>query len=141
MTVQNGPDLELQIAIVAALKASTDVQTLVGNPARINPEQTEKWPGSYIVIGEGQNVPDPAECIEGSEIYLDIHVWSRADTSFADAKRIAATVLHVITNASLTLTQHKLVLIEDGGRQHLRDPDGVSMHVVLTVRALTEPAA
>lgn len=139
MTVTLGPDLELQGAVVAVISADTDVKLLIGTPPRINPAQSEAWPGSYIEIGEGRNVPDLAECIDGSEVYLDIHVWSRKDTSFADAKKIAATIWAALRASTITLTENRLLTLLPEGQQHMRDPDGQTLHVVLTLKALCEP--
>lgn len=141
MTVTLGPSYELQVAMVAALRSSADVKSLIGNPARINPAQSDSWPGDYIEIGEGQDVPDLADCVDGSEIYFDIHIWSRADTSFAAIKKIAATIWTCLSSASLSLTENSLQEIERAGARWLRDPDGKTLHGVLTIRALTEPAA
>lgn len=148
MTSKLGPSLELQIAVVTALTADTDVQSLIGNPPRINPSQTKTWPGSYIEIGEGQDVPDLAECIDGTEAYTDIHIWSREDRSFADAKKIAATVWDCLKSASISLTENKLLPVEGSDQffervseQKLRDPDGTTLHIALTLRSLTEPAS
>ena len=131
----------MQAAVVAALSADAAVKALIGTPPRINPPQFTNWPGSYIEIGEGQEIPDLAECIDGTEVYFDIHIWSRVDRSFADAKKIAATIWDCLKNATLTLSENKLLLIERENQQHMRDSDGISLHVVLTLRALTEPAA
>lgn len=148
MASKLGPSLELQGAIVAALTADTAVKALIGAPPRINPVQTTTWPGSYITIGEGQDVPDLAECIDGSEIYTDIHIWSRVDKSFADAKKISATIWDCLKHAALALTENRLLPIEGEtqflervSEQKLRDPDGLTLHIIVTLRAITEPAA
>lgn len=141
MSISLGPSLELQIALVGILSASADVKMLLGVPPRINPPQSDIWPGSYIEIGEGQNVPDLAECIDGSEIFTDIHVWSRVDRSFADCKRIAATVWKAVSGAQISLNENRFLLMERFSERYLRDPDGITLHCVLTLRALTEPAA
>ena len=139
MTSKLGPSLEIQAAIVAALSADAAVKTLIGTTPRINPVQSTTWPGSYIEIGEGQEIPDLAECIDGTEVFFDIHIWSRADRSFADAKKIAATIWDCLKSAAMTLTENRLLLIERETQQHMRDSDGVTLHVVLSLRALTEP--
>lgn len=141
MTSKLGPSLEMQAAITATLGADAAVKALLGATPRINPPQSTTWPGSYIEIGGGQEIPDLAECIDGTEVYFDIHIWSRVDRSFADAKKIAATIWDCLTNANLTLSENRLLLIERQNQQHMRDSDGVTLHVVLTLRALTEPAA
>lgn len=148
MTSKLGPSLELQGAIVAALTADAAVKALIGTPPRINPAQTPTWPGSYITLGEGDAVPDLAECIDGREVFSDIHIWSRVDKSFADAKKISATIWDCLKNANLSLTENRLLPVEGDNQfvewvseQKLRDPDGQSLHIVLTLRSLTEPAA
>jgi hypothetical protein len=141
MTVLLGPSLELQLAVVPLLTGSADMKTLLGNPVRINPAQTATWPGSYITIGEGHVVPDLAECIDGSEVYFDIHIWSRQDKSFADAKRISATLWSVLKDATIALTENLCIEIDRESEVFLRDPDGETLHIALTFRALMEPAA
>ncbi len=66
MTVATGPDLELQIAIVAVLRASADLKTLIGDPIRLYQSVPDGAAFPYITIGEGQCVPDVADCIDGS---------------------------------------------------------------------------
>lgn len=147
MTSKLGPSLEVQIAIVAALSADIAVKGLIGSPARINPPQAQTWPGSYIEIGDGHDVPDLAECIDGTEVFTNIHIWSREDRSFSDAKKIAATVWDCLKSASISLAESRILPVECDNQyfervseQRLRDPDGTTLHVVLTIRALTEPA-
>lgn len=142
MTAALGPSLELQGAYVAALTADADVKALIGVTPRINPPQSDPnaWPGSYVGIGEGQVVPDLAECIDGSEVFTDVHVWSRADRTFADCKKIVATCWRAISAASLVLTENRLLALDRESERYLRDPDGKTLHAVLTIRALTEPA-
>lgn len=139
MTAVQGPDLELQIALVAVLKADADLESLLGD--RINPPQSEEWPGSYIMIGDGQNVPDLAECIDGSEVFFDIHIWSRKDSSFSDVNRISSNIWKALSGATITLTENRCIDLARGSLIKLRDPDGRTLHGVLTIRALTEPAA
>jgi hypothetical protein len=129
--VSEGPDLALQGAIVAKLKADMALQSLIGNPP--------SWTLAYVTIGEGQNVPDQVQCIDGSEIFLDVHVWSRA-TGFGECKRIAAVIESALNNTDLTLDDNRCVEIERDGARYLRDQDLVTKHGVITFRALTEPA-
>ena len=139
--MSDGPDLQLQGAIVAKLKADTGLQALIGSPVRLY--QDVPAPAAltfpYVTIGEGQNVPDQVQCIDGSEIFLDLHVWSRA-TGFAECKRIAAIIESALNDAVLTLDDHRCVEIERDGARYLRDQDLVTKHGVVTFRALTEPA-
>lgn len=138
MTAVQGPDLELQIALVAILNADADLEGLIGD--RINPPQSKEWPGSYIMLGDGQNVPDLAECIDGSEVFFDVHIWSRKDASFSDVNKIAANIWKALSGAAISLTENRCVDLIRGNMLKLRDPDGRTLHGVLTIRVLTEPA-
>jgi Protein of unknown function (DUF3168) len=142
VTSKLGPSLDLQTAIVALLGADTGVQTLLGNPPRINPPQNDVWPGSYIVIGEGQTIADVAECYDSSQVVFDIHVWSQVDASFADCKRIVATIWDCFLNTDWTAVDLAETAVATFSREretYMRDPDGTTLHGILTVIALTDP--
>jgi hypothetical protein len=136
-----GPNLDLQNAVTKVLKASAAIKALIGNPPRLwqDPLQSANWPGAYVTIGEGQKVPDQAECIDGSDCYLDLHVWSRGK-GFAECKTIAATIWAELEDAALDLAQNRCIELNPDGERYLRDPDGITKHGVVTLRALMEPA-
>ncbi len=137
--MSDGPDWELQTAIVARLKADTALQALIGNPIRLHQDVPDVPTFPYVTIGDGQNVPDQVQFMDSSEVFVDLHVWSRA-AGFAEAKRIAATIEASLNDADLSLTSNRCVEIERAGNRSLRDPDGVTKHVVVTLQAWTEPA-
>lgn len=134
----NGPDLELQGAIVTKLKADTALRALIGNPVRLYQDVPANPQFPYVIVGEGQNVPDLAECIDGSEIFNTIHVFSRAG-GYAEAKRIVATLDAALHDADLTLTDHRCITIQRDGAQFFSESDGATAHGVVTYRALVEP--
>lgn len=138
MAVELGPDREFQVAIVTALKASDDIKTLLGDPPRLYQDVPESPVFPYVAFGEGQNVPDRADCIEGAVCYADLHIWSEA-SGFQECMSIGATILAVVMAADLTMTQNRAVDCYSNGIRMLRDPDGVTKHGVLTLKALTEP--
>lgn len=140
MTVSLGPDLELQIAIVTALKASADLKTLLGDPIRLYQDVPDDAAFPYITIGPGQTLPDLAECIDGSEVFPAIHIWSRAN-GWSEAKKIAATIWAVLGVATFTMTQNRCLLFErDGlGDQQGEMVDGITKHIISHYRALCEP--
>lgn len=140
MTVTVGPDLELQIAIVTVLAASVDLKTLIGNPIRLYQDVPATPTFPYVTIGEAQAIPDIAECIDGSEVFPVLHIWSRG-AGFTEAKKISATIWAALNGATLTMSQNKCVLLErDGlGDQAMRDPDGVTKHIASHYRAICEP--
>lgn len=131
-------DLELQGAIVAALKASIPLQGLIGNPVRLHQDVPANPTFPYVTIGTTQDIPDLAECIDGWEIFVTLHVWSR-DSGFAQSKRIGRAIDDALHNASLTLNTHRCLLIERYAARYFLDADPSTKHGVLDFRALVEP--
>ena len=125
----------LQAAAVAALKASPAVTALV--VGRVLDRVTDKTAFPYINLSGFQLVQDDADCIDGAEVFFDVHVWSRtvARTESAD---IAGAVREVLHNATLLLTDAELTELEHRDTRYMRDPDGVTNHAVVTFRALIE---
>lgn len=127
------PSLALQKAIIAALRGATDA---AGNVFDTVPEG-DAFP--RVTVGDGQSIADLADCYDGTETNLQIDVWSRA-VGWPEAKRIASAVRETLHDADLTLDGHHLELLQFEGAQFLRDPDGITRHVAMTFRALTQPA-
>ncbi|MBS7698771.1 MULTISPECIES: DUF3168 domain-containing protein [unclassified Chelatococcus] len=125
----------LQAAAVAALKASPAVTALV--VGRVLDRVTDKTAFPYINLSGFQLVQHDADCIDGAEVFFDVHVWSRtvARTESAD---IAGAVREVLHNATLLLTDAELTELEHRDTRYMRDPDGVTNHAVVTFRALVE---
>jgi hypothetical protein len=137
--VSTDPGHALQLAIVPRLKAQVaDIASRVYDTVATNiaGEVTATFP--YLQIGDDQVLPDDAECVDGSEIYVSVHVWSRA-VGWLEAKKIAGQVRDALHLASLTITGHNLIEIRFRDARLLRDPDGKTRHIAMTFRALTEP--
>lgn len=137
------PTLALQEAALARLKDNAAVADLVaerifdripGDPSR--PPPPNIFP--YVRLGEDQDVPDLAECIDGSEIFATFHVFSRGYGK-VEVKRVAGAVKRALHAADLTLDDNKLLLIEHFRTDFFTDDDGLTEHAVITFRALTEP--
>ncbi|WP_341989759.1 DUF3168 domain-containing protein [Azorhizobium sp. AG788] len=128
----SAPALVLQGAVRAAIAAAVPSVPVMDRV----PGATDPMP--RIVIGEGQELPNRADCMDGREIYLDIHVWSHA-VGQVEAKTLTAAVVAALDDVDLTLTGHVLDLLRFDGARYLRDPDGRTSHAVLTFRALTHP--
>jgi|GEM_PF-2424522 len=140
MTAPIGPRFELQKAIAAILAADADLKTLIGDPPRVYQEVPAKVRFPYVSFGDFQKIPDLAECIDGSEIFPTLHIWSRA-TTYAEAESISETIAAALVGATFTMTQNRCLLFErdDIGDQQQRDPDGVTIHIASHYRAITEP--
>ncbi len=138
------PAYPMQVALFEALSASELLQAFIGSPARvydrvpINPA-TKEPTFPYVTIFDAHVVNDWAEGIDGSEVYCDAHVWSRA-TGHAEAKKIADLVRQTMCQL-LQPVGHVVVVFEYVNTRHLTDPDGVTAHSIVTVRYSTEPTA
>lgn len=140
--MSGGPDWELQTAIVTALRANTPLKALIGDPVRLHEVVPTPVPPDsgfpYVTIGESQRVPDFADCIPGSEMFVTLHVFSRAG-GYEQAKRVIAAIDDVLDEADLTLPTHRCVEIRNDGWQTFTDQDLRTAHGVVTYRALVEP--
>jgi hypothetical protein len=128
---------ELQVALINALRANADVGALVGSriydrvPAG---DGQNKAVFPYVSFGPVQDIPEDAECIEASELVIQIDIWSR-DPGFMEGRKIAKSIKLALGDQSLVLADNALVYFEFDGRRDLRDPDGLTTHIVCTFRA------
>lgn len=127
------PSLALQSSIITALKAASAVTTLVS--VRIF-DDVPTAPGfPYIAYGEGQTVGDDTDgCGDGSEIFVDINVWSRT-IGFTECKRIADAVRTALKTAP-SISGATVSVVEYRGTRYLRDPDGLTKHAIVEFRYL-----
>lgn len=137
--------LDLQGAIVAAIKASAPVSAIVADRVYDHVPRspttgvvTAAYP--LVAISDWQELPDEADCIDGAEINVTIDAWSRA-VGFPEVHKLAAAVKRALHKAELDLGDTALVMIEHDGTRTLRDPDGLTSHAVITFRALIETPA
>lgn len=132
-------DASLQVAALAALRADAGVKVLIGDPARLYDMVPASPEYPFVSLGDRQNVPDPAECIDGSDVFLTLHAWSRSTDSI-EASAIVSAIDTVLHDAALTLVGNRCVQIKRDGSRVLLDPDGITIHGVATYRARVEPA-
>ncbi|KQY31802.1 DUF3168 domain-containing protein [Rhizobium sp. Root483D2] len=132
---------ELQVAIVDRLKGFADLVALIDDrvfdwvPRNVSGEVTAAFP--FVSFGPEQDIPEDADCIDASEIVIQIDAWSR-DPGYREVRRVAKGVISALDNASLPLADNALVYFAYDGRRVLRDPDGLTSHAVLTFRAGVE---
>lgn len=137
--MSDDPSLALQAMLVSVLRGNTNAGQAVYD--RVPSANANTYP--RITIGPAQALPDNADCIEGTESFLQVDIWSRA-VGFPEIKTIAGQVRSLL-NRSLysasypTIDGHVIRLLEFDSAQYLNDPDGLTTHVAMTFRALTEP--
>lgn len=132
------PSLDLQAAILSALRADVALTALVGS--QIYDQLPLKARPPYLVIGDAQIIGDYADCIDGSEISLQIDAWGGQTTlGYSDVKTIAHAVRLILHDFAPNLSGNRLISFNFENTRFLRDPDGITRHAALTFSALTEP--
>jgi len=94
----------------------------------------------YVQLGETQVLPWEAQCIDGVQIYLTLHVWAREGWAGDDVRDICAAIYDSLHAQKFPVTGHDLQLIEHQTTRVLRDPDGETRHGVIEFSAYTTPA-
>src|SRR6266540_3637692 len=119
------PSLELQAAIVVALRAAPIADGRIYDAVPTN----AIFP--YVSLGDCQVIPDKADCIDGVEVYPQVDVWSRS-VGYPETKAITKAVLTALDDQPLTVADFNLVVFEVQDVRYLRDPDGLTRHAAIT---------
>lgn len=129
------PSLPLQDSLIKALRADGVLPAVVGRRVYDQVPGAPTYP--YVTLGDGQVLPDKAECIDGVEIFLQIDVWSRK-VGYAETKQITAAIVDALDDQALTVAGFDVTVFELSSVQYLRDPDGLTRHAAITFRGLLE---
>jgi hypothetical protein len=132
--------LALQGAIAGAVKANAEAAAIQG--ARIYDAVPDGVTFPYTAIGTIQEIDDGAACMEGArEVYVTLHVWSRA-VGKVECQLLVAAVVGALTGADLDIGDAwdpvELMFVNS---QVFTDVDGKTSHGVITLRALIDPAS
>ena len=131
------PSLELQKAIVAALKADAAVTAI------INGRIYDAVPGGaakpYVSFGPFQLLPEHGDCLDGGEAFVTLDAWA-AGPDTVQVKQLGTAIARALDMAPIVLdAPQRLVEMSVEQTQYMRDPDGITAHGVITVHAWTEP--
>lgn len=129
------PSLELQAALVAALKGVSPhiAGSRIYDAVPANPV----FP--YVTLGDCQVLPDKADCIDGTEVYPVIDVWSRA-VGYPEAKGIVKQILAVLDDQPISISGFSAIVFQFDRVDYLRDPDGLTRHASITFHGLIQPS-
>lgn len=130
--------LELQGAIVSALKSAPLVAALVGQKIYDMAPADAKTP--YVVIGDFDEHRADTTCVRSQKTYVTLHVWSAALSGFREVRQVADAVSETLHEAPLALPTNKLVSIDHIRTRVMRDLDGEHSHAVIELVAYTEKA-
>lgn len=135
------PGLDLQGAIVVALKGDAGVKALVNagvyDSVSRGPDGVPTVAFPYVAFGDTQLLPESGEQTDAAETIVTLHCWSRA-VGFPEVRKIAKAVIAVLHDATLALASGQLQSLLLESSQVLRDPDGLTSHAVLKFSALTD---
>jgi hypothetical protein len=128
------PALSVQMAYVARLRASVPAVS-----GRVHDRVPQSVGFPHLQIGDIQTVEDGADCIDGTEVTVTLHVWSRA-TGAVEARSIAASCRLCLHEWLPDLSAQGFRCVEHMHRDTrlVGDPDGVTSHAVLTFRLLID---
>jgi len=88
-----GMDWNLQKAVVDILMGDSTLMAMVGDRVYQDVPDGALYP--YIVIGDSQDSDDSVQCLDASEIFFDIHVWTE-EPGYKEVKKISARVKRLI---------------------------------------------
>lgn len=127
------PSLPLQGAYVARLKSQV---AAVASRVYDRPPDNVVFP--YLTIGDIQTISDGADCLDATEVYVTLHVWSRL-VGQVETRQIAAACRTALHEWLPALAGYRCVEHVHQDTRTLDDPDGITSHGVLTFRALIDP--
>lgn len=136
------PTLELQGAIVPRLKSDGVLSAIVGTRvfdhvprSSASGEVTADFP--FVSLGHWSEASDDVDCIAAAEIFGRIDCWSRG-VGRPEALRMAEAVRAALHHAEIGLASNALVFLEWVRTNTISDPDGLTTHAIVEIRALIE---
>lgn len=128
--------MALQLALRDALMADPAVALLVDD--RVFDNAPPDAPAPYLSFGPSDWVEDDADCIVAREETVQIDAWSRMQGSKASAKDLCDAVFDALHLEQVDLGTAAVASLYVERVRVLRDPDGITAHGVVTVRAMVE---
>lgn len=134
----DGPDLALQVALVAALKANAGVASLVGARVYDEPPQHVIFP--YVRIGMMDLRPLRLSDCTDEDIMFSIEAHSRPVAGRVEAGRIANAVRVALDGATPSVTGYTLDWIDWQTQAVTRATDGKSYIATIAFEAALSAA-
>jgi hypothetical protein len=129
------PTQPLQDAITARLLADQDIVDLVVDRVFDRIPNNPTFP--YVSFGEIQVLPETAEGTDAAQTFVTLHVWDRFKSSAA-TKNLARLIVAALHDTDLTLPEGQVQSLMLESSRTLPDPDGLTMHAVLSFDILTD---
>ena len=123
----------LQTAIYTKLSTDNNLTSTLG--ASVFDDIPEETPYPYVQLGEDTAIDYSTKDQTGSEVTVNIDVWSRYRGSL-QAKNIMDRVHTLLHDSSLSVTGSNFINMRFEFSDIIRDPDGITRHGVLRFRAI-----
>ena len=91
----------------------------------------------YVSFGEIQVIPETGEGTDAAQAFVTLHAWDRFKSSSA-TKNLSRLIILSLHDAELTLPEGQVQSLLLGSARTLPDPDGLTMHAVLSFNILTD---
>ena len=125
----------IQTAVYAALTGDRALMALVRS---VRDEITEDAPFPYVTIGDATELPFDSFAEYGSDATLTLHVWSRGK-GFKEAQAITHRLIQLLdNNTGLAVAGLTTVLLNKEMTETLREQDGITRHVIVRFRIITD---
>lgn len=132
------PTLAIQAAVVAALKAYAPLSALVG--AKIYDRVPPTVVPPYCHLSGWQEIDEGTECMDASEVFFDVQVFSTA-VGRPECANIAAVVKKALNRLQPTVTAHTNVEIQHNSTIYFTESDNLTSRAVVSFRALVDSAS
>lgn len=129
------PALELQGAIINALKADAALVALVGQRIYDLVPPNVVYP--FVSFGGDQSLQNDFDLLPGTDVFIELDAWSRA-VGLPEVKRISEAVRDALHDKNLALPVNALALLEHRETRVFRDPDGLTNHAAISLEASVE---
>ena len=137
------PQLPLQAAIVAAVKADAELDTLIAgrifDRVPVNVDGIPQGPLPYLSFGSADTTDEGTACVRPSDCFIDLNGWSR-EVGYPEVKRIGARAAALL-NTKLAVAGFEVVTHRVERLSYQREQDGLTSRALLRLRYGLKKAA
>lgn len=126
--------LAIQQQIFELLGGDSSLSAIISGVFDSHPDP-QKFP--YITIGDGYSNDYTSFDRMGEEVFFDIHVWSRYK-GFKEAQEITGHINRLLAQQNIEVDGFGTVGCYFNTSDTLRDPDGITRHIILRFRLLIQ---
>ena len=123
----------LQTAVFSKLSTDSNLTSVL--KAKVFDDIPENTDYPYVQLGEDTAIDYSTKDQTGSEVSVNIDVWSRYRGSL-EAKNIMDRVHTLLHDSSLSVTGSNFINMRFEFSDIIRDPDGITRHGVMRFRAI-----